>query len=89
MIDHAQRIAENQRIDEMERRQRPLIIVVVVFFAALAVSSLLDAYAAHKYQGTIKTADLFAQCLSGTMIDSNDGVIACSVHKINLVGGFK
>ncbi|MDP4112887.1 MAG: hypothetical protein Q8924_12290 [Bacillota bacterium] len=89
MIDHAKRIAENQRIDEMERHARPLLIVVVGFFVALTITSLLDAYAAHKNASQIQTADLFAQCLSGTFINSDDGIISCSFHNNDLVKGIK
>ena len=86
---HAKRIAENQRIDEMERNARPLKIVVVLFLVAVLVNGLLDAYAAHKNAEQIQTADLFAQCLSGTFINSDDGVISCSFHNNDLVKGIK
>lgn len=88
MICHAKRISENQRIDEMDKHVRPLVVVVLTCFAALAISSVFDFYDRHESMKA--TADIFAQCLSGTMIQAdNNGIIVCSVKKSELIGGIK
>jgi hypothetical protein len=88
MICHAKRIAENRRIDEMERKSMPLVIMISVCFITLAISSLYDFYENH--ESTKQTADIFAQCLSGVTIQAdNNGLIVCSFKKSELIGGFK
>jgi hypothetical protein len=89
MIDHAQRIAEEKHIDEMERRAWPIAFVLVLALVAILIDFGLNVYADDKYQGTKETADIFAQCLSGTFIDTGDGIIKCSVSKPKLIGGIK
>jgi len=89
MTDHAQRIAEEARIREMECRVKPLIIMLSVCIIALLADSILDTYAAYKYQGQIKTAKAFASALNGAMVDTGESVITCQIKKIELVKGIK
>lgn len=89
MIDHAQRIAEEKRIDEMERSVRPLIIMCVIALIAILADGLLDAYAAHKYAYQIKNESLFVGALNGKPVDIDDGIATCRVEKFNLVEGIK
>lgn len=89
MIDHAKRIAVNQRIDEMERRVNPLIIVIVVCLLAITVDGLLDVYAAHKNSDQIQAASVFASCLNGQRIEIGDALAICKVTNFKLVEGIK
>jgi hypothetical protein len=96
MICHAKRIRhqllaeiDNRAIKELEERAEPLTIMIVVCFVAMLVSVTLDAYAAHKHAGDIQTASIFAQCLSGTVIDTGEGIATCKIEEIKLVEGIK
>ena len=89
MIDHARRIAEEKIIDEMERRTRPLIIVVVIALVAILVDGLMDIYAFKKYSTEIETAKIFAQCLNKTPVQIDDDWAHCRIEKIELVKGIK
>ena len=89
MICHARRIAEEKIIDEMERRTRPLIIVVVICLLAVLVDGLIDVYAAKKYADQINTARSFAACLNGQQIEMGGSLIGCSINEIKLVKGMQ
>jgi len=89
MTDHAQRIAEEARIREMECRAKPLIIVCILCVVALLADSLLDTYAAYKYSGQIKTAQAFANALNGAVVDTGESIITCQIKKSELVKGIK
>lgn len=89
MNDHAQRIAEETRIREMECRSMPILIMLALCVGALLADSLLDTYAAYKYSGQIKTAKAFASALNGAVVDTGESVITCQIKKSELVRGLK
>ncbi len=90
MIDHAQRIAENRRIDDMERKAMPLIVVIVLALAAILIDLSLDTYAAKRHAGEIETARIFAECLNGKDVQIDDNqYVTCSTHNLKLVEGIK
>jgi len=86
---HAKRIDEEQRIEEMERRTRPLIIVLVIALAAILIDGLIDVHAAKKYASQIQAASAFAACLNGYQIEIGSAYIACNIKEIKLVEGMK
>jgi hypothetical protein len=89
MTDHAQRIAEEARIREMECRVKPLIILLSICIILVLADSLLETYAAYKYQGQIKTAKAFASALNGAVVDTGESIITCQIKKTELVQGIK
>lgn len=89
MICHAQRIATEKIIKEMERRTRPLLFVVVIGLVAVLADGLIGAYAANKYADKINTADAFAACLNGQQIEMETSYIGCKITEIKLVKGLK
>lgn len=89
MICHAKRIAENQRIEEMERKVRPLVIMIIVCFVLLAVQALADIYAAHKYKSLIETQAQLIRAMNGEIVDIGGAALICRIDKFDLIGGVK
>ena len=89
IIDHAQRIAEDRAIEEMERYSKPLLIIVAAFLIAIAADGLLGAYANYKHAEQIQAASAFASCLNGQKIEIGDSLASCNIEKITLVAGIE
>jgi hypothetical protein len=89
MICHAKRIAENRRIDEMERKVKPLVIMIIVCFVMLSVQALADIYASHKYQSLIDSQSQLIRAMNGEIVDIGDSILSCRIDKFDLVNGIK
>lgn len=85
MIDHAhtirQRIAENERIDEMERRTAPLFWLVYILAFVVCCWVIYEQHQMHKELASLKTD--FQTVRNGGIIGvGDDAVMACTVRKV-------
>lgn len=87
MNDHAKRIKEKHEVEQMEKYSTPLMSLVLIVLAVTLISFALDVYADNKFSGTKETASAFAYCLSGGSVETDGGVITCSIKKSELIKG--
>lgn len=92
--DHAPRIraqqqqaADQEAIEELERRSAPLLWAVFAAAFAVSMSFAVDGLSAHveRYTDMAATSEAFAQCLNGRMIKLGGAFVQCEVREIQLV----
>ena len=87
MICHAKRIAETQRINEMEFKLTPLIAAVSIALLLGMISFVSNIY--DNYQSAQNDSTAFVACLNGQAISADDAIVTCTVQRFSLVKGIK
>ncbi|HEY6019526.1 MAG TPA: hypothetical protein VIY48_06385 [Candidatus Paceibacterota bacterium] len=78
--------AENARIDELERKATPAIYAVLFAALLVVVGNMSDEYADSKHAGSIRTAQIMADCMNGKAIQADGSILRCDVVSYALVG---